>query len=117
MSTTWGDLALLDDMFNENSNWQKPRNMEKTLGEDFQYWWRLPKYKKQKIDARDNYSDIEIKERHGSMVGWPNPAIIVSYWVELENGLAVGYSEIQKGKCTFPIVRMKISEDSKRKEV
>ena len=106
MNDTWEDLAEMDLMFNENTQWQKPSVMEKTLGEDFQWWWNIPKYKKKKINARDNYSDVGIKARHGSMDGWPNPAIEVTYWVELENGMAVGYQELKNGHCTFPVVKM-----------
>ena len=117
MSTTYEDLAVLDIELSEPSDWQRIRITEKTLGEDFQWWWNLPKYKKQKIEARDKYSNVMIVARNCSMSNWPNQAIEVTYWVELANGLAVGFREIEKGKCTFPVVRMKVPKGSEHKVV
>jgi len=76
---------------------------EKTLGDDFDGWWKLKKYSGD-IEAK-KYSDVEIKARNGSNAGWPGN-VNVTYWVELYNGMAVGYSELEKGKATFPIAVM-----------
>ena len=108
MAITFEDLAISDIEFNEPSSIVKgTRPDSKNLGEDFYYWWKLPKYQKMDIPAR-KMSEVGIVKRYPSKEGWPNPAIEISYWVELENGYAVGFSELQKGKCTFPVVKMNI---------
>jgi len=86
------------------ANYKRPT--EKTLGEDFQYWWNLAKYRKQDIEARQ-YSGEEIRNRHGGPCDWPGSKEDgVTYWVELWNGKAVGYAEVERGKATFPIADM-----------
>lgn len=82
---------------------------QKTLGEDFQWWWNLAKYKKRDIAARE-YSDELIKERHGSNKGWPGEDKKVMYWVELWNGVCVGMVEPRTASgrrakyAEFPVV-------------
>ena len=73
-----------------------------TLEEDFGIWWNMKKYKKQDILARE-YSKVEIREVNGLNTGWPGPEKEVQYWVELENGMAVGYYEPRLGKAEFPV--------------
>ena len=75
------------------------------LKEDFGIWWDMKKYKKQDIPARE-YSNVEIKEVNGLNTGWPGPETEVQYWVELENGMAVGYYELRVGKAEFPVYSM-----------
>ena len=75
------------------------------LGEDFGIWWNMKKYKKQDIPARQN-SKVEIKEVNGLNEGWPGPEKEVKYWVELTNGMAVGYYEPRLGKAEFPVYSM-----------
>jgi len=106
---TFEDLAISDmEWYEATSRFGKARRPhEKTLGADFYYWWKLPAYKKQDFAAKE-MSDALVTRRHQSMDGWPNPAVEVSYWVELDNGYAVGYSELKKGKVTFPVVKMEI---------
>lgn len=60
-----------------------------TLYEDFSIWWDMPEYKNVEIAAKQ-FSDIEIKTKNASNDGWPGPEKNVKYWVELENGMAVG---------------------------
>jgi hypothetical protein len=60
-----------------------------TLGEDFRMWWGMPRYTTMSIPARQ-MADMEVTVRHGSNSGWPGPEKNVKYWVELENGWAVG---------------------------
>ena len=74
---------------------------ENTLGLDFQWWWNMKKYKKKDIPARQ-FSDIKIEQRYASNEGWPGPEQTVKYWVELENGYAVGMHEPNRGKAEFP---------------
>ena len=76
-----------------------------TLEEDFGIWWNMKKYKKQDIPARE-YSKVEIREVNGLNTGWPGPETEVQYWVELENGMAVGYYEPRVGKAEFPVYSM-----------
>lgn len=106
--TTFEDLAIAQMEWDEDTPsmfGMAKRPHEKTLGEDFYYWWKLPAYRNANIPAKD-MSDVLIKKRYPSKNGWPNPAIEVSYWVSLENGYAVGYSELKKGHVTFPIVKL-----------
>lgn len=76
-----------------------------TLFEDFDIWWKMPKYKDVEILAKE-FSDVEIKQRNGSNKGWPGPEKNVHYWVELENGYAVGIITPKKKPATFPFYRM-----------
>lgn len=75
------------------------------LIEDFDIWWDMPKYKNVEILAKE-FSDIEIKQRNGSNQGWPGPEKDVHYWVELENGYAVGIITPKKKPATFPVYSM-----------
>ena len=75
------------------------------LIEDFDIWWNMPKYKDAEIAAKE-FSDIEIKQRNGSNQGWPGPEKDVQYWVELENGYAVGIVTPRKKPATFPVYSM-----------
>ena len=52
------------------------------------------------------FSDIKIKQRNAGNYGWPGPEKTVKYWVELENGWAVGMHEIKRGKAEFPMYEM-----------
>ena len=73
-----------------------------TLSEDFDIWWNLSKYKDIEIPARE-YSTVGIVTRHGSNAGWPGDETDVKYWVELENGYAVGVITPRKAPATFPV--------------
>lgn len=75
------------------------------LIEDFNIWWEMPKFKDIEIPAKE-YSDVEIVQRNGSNTGWPGPEKDVHYWVELENGMAVGIITPRKKPATFPFYRM-----------
>jgi len=77
-----------------------------TLFDDFDIWWKMPKYKDVEIQARE-FSDVEIKQRNGSNKGWPGPEKDVKYWVELENGYAVGVITPKKKPATFPVYSMR----------
>jgi hypothetical protein len=76
------------------------------LIEDFDIWWDMPKYKNIEILAKE-FSDVEIKQRNGSNRGWPGPEKDVHYWVELENGWAVGIITHKKKPAIFPMYSMK----------
>lgn len=76
-----------------------------TLIEDFNIWWDMSKYKDVEILAKE-FSDVEIKQRNGSNKGWPGPEKDVHYWVELENGYAVGIVTPKKKPATFPVYSM-----------
>ena len=78
---------------------------ETTLGLDFQWWWNMRKYKKKDIPAKQ-FSDVKIKDRNAGNYGWPGPEKTVKYWVELENGWAVGMHEPKRGKAEFPMYEM-----------
>lgn len=75
------------------------------LIEDFDIWWNMPKYKDVTIPARQ-FGEIDITQRNGSNRGWPGPEKDVKYWVELENGWAVGIITPKKGNATFPMYMM-----------
>jgi hypothetical protein len=75
------------------------------LIEDFDIWWNMPKYKDTEILAKE-FSDVEIVHRNGSNQGWPGPEKDVHYWVELENGYAVGIVTPKKKPATFPVYSM-----------
>jgi len=84
-----------------------------TLGDDFGAWWDLPKYRGVDIEAK-KFSDVRIVRRHASYKRWPGADRDVEYWVELENGLAVGMvhrrgpsGTRRKKYAEFPIVAMK----------
>ena len=76
------------------------------LIEDFNSWWDMPKYKDSEIPAKE-FSDVEIVQRNGSNAGWPGTEKDVHYWVELENGFAVGIITPKKKPATFPVYSMK----------
>ena len=85
---------------------------ETTLNEDFYWWWKLPKYKKRVIPAK-KFGDQTITKRHGSNRDWPGEEKDVDYWVELENGFAVGmrHGRSKTGKrrakyAEFPVVKI-----------
>jgi hypothetical protein len=75
------------------------------LIEDFGIWWNMPKHKDADIPARE-FSEVEIKYRNASNAGWPGPEKEVQYWVELENGYAVGIITPRKKTATFPFYKM-----------
>lgn len=89
---------------NETGISQELKN-ETTLGLDFQWWWNMRKYKKKDIPAKQ-FSDVKILDRNAGNHGWPGPEKTVKYWVELENGWAVGMHEVKKGKAEFPMYEM-----------
>lgn len=78
-----------------------------TLEEDFGIWWNMPKYNNVTIPARGFGKEI-IKSRHGSHYMWPGPED-VRYWVELNNGWAVGIitPTTKKGNAEFPMYLIK----------
>ena len=77
-----------------------------TLAEDFAPWWALPKYQKHEIPAQ-KFGDQNVVMRHGSNSGWPGEQKDVEYWVELENGFAVGF---RHGRSKTGIRRAKYAE-------
>jgi|TARA_B100001094_G_C18182974_1_gene802005 hypothetical protein len=89
----------------ESYNVSYELDKETTLGLDFQWWWNMRKYKKKEIPARQ-FADVRIKERNASNHGWPGDEKTVKYWVELENGWAVGMHEPKRGKAEFPMYEM-----------
>ena len=70
----------------------------------------MRKYKKKDIPAKQ-FSDIKIVERNAGNHGWPGPEKTVKYWVELENGWAVGMHEVKRGKAEFPMYEMPKEEN------
>ena len=91
-----------------------------TLAEDFEMWWNMRKYRKRDIPAKE-FGDQKITYRHGSNRGWPGEQKDVDYWVELENGFAVGFrhgrseSGMRRAKyAEFPVVKMPESVDKLR---
>lgn len=76
------------------------------LIDDFDIWWNMPKYKDVTIPARQ-FGEVEIVQRNGSNRGWPGPEKDVQYWVELENGWAVGIITPKKKAATFPMYMMR----------
>lgn len=76
-----------------------------TLEEDFNIWWNMPKYQDVTIPARQ-FGTVKILARHGSNFGWPGPEKDVNYWVELENGWAVGIVAPRKKNASFPLYMM-----------
>lgn len=77
-----------------------------TLDDDFAYWWRMEKYKNASIPARQ-FKDAKVKLRHGSNAGWPGTDRRVKYWVELDNGYAVGIVHFSDKDAIFPFSKMK----------
>jgi len=85
---------------------------ELTLSEDFAIWWKMQKYEDRNIPAR-KFGDQKIVVRNASNSGWPGEQKDVHYWVELENGYAVGMrhgrgpSKTRRAKyAEFPVVFM-----------
>ena len=85
---------------------------ELTLSEDFNIWWNMRKYKDRDFPARQ-FGDQIIVQKNASNKGWPGEEKDVEYWVELENGLAVGMvhrrgpsGTRRKKYAEFPIVAM-----------
>jgi len=83
-----------------------------TLAEDFAPWWNMSKYHSREIEAK-KFGNQTVKTRHASNSGWPGPEKDVDYWVELDNGFAVGFrhgrseSGIRRAKfADFPVVKM-----------
>ena len=52
------------------------------------------------------YADVEVVSEY--RFGWPGPQKNVHYWVELENGYAVGWNENPSRGWSFPVVRVKV---------
>jgi|APSaa5957512576_1039674.scaffolds.fasta_scaffold45387_4 hypothetical protein len=81
------------------------------LKDDFDAWWSMRKYKTRDIPAKEHGTQL-IKHRNGSNFGWPGPEKDVNYWVELDNGYAIGYRQpyTSKGRkaryVEFPIAQM-----------
>lgn len=75
------------------------------LSDDFNIWWDMPKYQEVEILAKE-FSEIDIVQRNASNQGWPGPEKDVHYWVELENGYAVGIITPKKKTASFPFYRM-----------
>jgi hypothetical protein len=76
--------------------------MNKTLKQDFDIWWNMRKYKTKDIPAK-KYGNRKIIDTHALNHGWPGPETDVNYWVELDNGMAVGFREPKLGKAEFPV--------------
>ena len=66
----------------------------------------MRKYQDRDIEAM-KYADQVIKMRHGSNYGWPGEQKDVEYWVELKNGMAVGF---RHGRSSTGIRRSKFAE-------
>jgi len=81
-------------------------NSDLTLAEDFDPWWKMKKYKTRDIPAKE-FSDQIVVMRHGSNSGWPGEQKDVAYWVELDNGFAVGF---RHGRSKTGIRRAKYAE-------
>ena len=81
------------------------------LSDDFNIWWNMPKYSEVEILARE-FSDVEIVQRNASNQDWPGPEKDVQYWVELENGYAVGVITPRKKPATFPFYKMHEYQES-----
>ena len=91
-----------------------------TLAEDFEMWWNMRKYRKRDIPAK-LFGHQKITVKHASNRGWPGEQKDVDYWVELENGYAVGFrhgrseSGMRRAKyAEFPVVKMPESVDKLR---
>jgi len=83
-----------------------------TLAEDFEMWWDMPKYRNHDIPAKE-FGDQTVTYKHGSNRGWPGEERDVDYWVELDNGFAVGMrhgrsdSGMRRAKyAEFPVVKL-----------
>lgn len=58
------------------------------------------------------YADVEVVREYncGGSAGsrpWPGPQKHVYFWVELENGYAVGWNENPSRGWSFPVIRLK----------
>lgn len=58
------------------------------------------------------YLDIEVMSIHSlqdevGWMRWPGPHKNVTFWVELQNGMAVGFNENPSHGLSFPTVRLK----------
>ena len=54
------------------------------------------------------YVDVVVTEQHfGSSGKWPGTHKNVTYWVELENGYAVGWNRNKSKGWSFPVYKMK----------
>ena len=91
-----------------------------TLAEDFEMWWDMPKYRNHDIPAKE-FGNQTVTYKHGSNRGWPGEERDVDYWVELDNGFAVGMrhgrsdSGMRRAKyAEFPVVKMSKSVDKLR---
>lgn len=88
------------------------RDYNMTLAEDFDPWWKLAKYRKQDIPAKE-YSDVRVAERIPSHNGkdWPGEEEGVTYFVRLDNGVYVGFIEERtpsgrrKKHAKFPVYK------------
>jgi len=82
-----------------------------TLNEDFETWWKMAKYRKRDIEARDKYGELEVIERiaDSRCRDWPGTETDVKYFVRLENQVYVGFREprTETGRrakyCEFPV--------------
>lgn len=75
-----------------------------TLNEDFGIWWNMAKYKDADIPAKE-LGNANIVCKHGGSHGWAGEKG-VKYWVELDNGFAVGILTPKKGNATFPFYKI-----------
>lgn len=58
------------------------------------------------------YADVEVAREYShdgpcAVRQWPGPQKNVYYWVELENGYAVGLNENPSRGWSFPVVKLK----------
>jgi hypothetical protein len=67
----------------------------------------LPNEALQDWDCVRSYWENEVTVEHKDK--WPGPQKYVSYWIEIGNGLAIGWNENPSRGWSFPVIRMKAS--------
>lgn len=78
--------------------------MSKTLAQAMPAEFMGPEY----VDARARkLAAVEVKVEHGEFSKrWPGREKHVGYWVELENGYAVGFNENPGRGWSFPVCKV-----------
>ena len=82
----------------------RDRTLAATMPDDFRLYDDTAAYK---------YADIEVVAEHSPTVDgdnyqpWPGTHRNVWYWVELDNGKAVGLNENPSRGWSFPVINMK----------
>jgi hypothetical protein len=75
------------------------KTLQDAMPHEFSGYMDVPSYK---------FRDVPVKKEYdGTRFRWPGVQKNVYFWVELENGYAVGWNENPSKGWSFPLVKIK----------